>query len=370
MKNKPIRILHVLATLNRGGAESMVMNLYRTINRKEIQFDFVVHTDMVGHFSEEVKQLGGCVFSCPKYIGINHFVYKKWWLSFLKLHSEYSIIHSHIRSCASIFLPIAKKFGITCIIHSHSTSENSDCKAYLKYLLESSLVHCADYFFACSNEAGKWLFGNKIVKQTNYKVIPNAIDVDKYKFNPIIRKEYREKLGVSEDTKVYVHVGRFHPSKNHKFLLHLFAEINKQVTNSILVLIGDGELRSQIEKQIDDFDLRETVKILGVQSDVNCWLQATDCMLFPSLWEGLGMVAIEAQAAGIPCICSEFIPKLVSVSNNCKFLPLIKDIWLKEIQCIDYTRLDNISSIQKAGFDIKTTSKYITDFYKGLCCGA
>ena len=365
-----VRILQIIGSLEVGGSQNMLINIHKHINKDNIQFDYVL--DHCGNehkfYVKTVKDLGAKIFYLPTFKGWNLIELIKAWHNFFKHHSEYKIIHSHVRSYASIFLSIAKFHGLNTIIHSHSTNNGFGFVSIVKYILQYPLRYIADYFFACSNEAGKWLFGNKIVKQTNYKVIPNAIDVEKYKFNPIIRKEYREKLCISEDTKVYVHVGRFHPSKNHRFLLNLFAEINKQVPDSILILIGDGELRSQIEKQIDELSLKEKVKLLGVQSNVNCWLQATDCMLFPSLWEGLGMVAIEAQAAGIPCICSEFVPKLVSVSNNCKFLPLVKDIWLKEIQSIDYTRLDNISSIQKAGFDIKTTSKYLEDFYKELSC--
>lgn len=367
----PIRILQFIGSLGVGGSQNMLINIHKHINKDKIQFDYVLDHYGIEHESyvKTVKDLGAKVFYLPTFKGYNFFEIISAWKKMFVQHPEYRIIHSHVRSYASIVLLIAKKYGIKSIIHSHSINNGNGIEAFIKKILQYPLSYIADYFFACSDEAGKWLFGKKIVKQSNYKVIPNAIDVEKYKFNLIIRKEYRKKLGVSEDTKVYVHVGRFHESKNHKFLLDLFSEIHKNNQNSILVLIGDGELRSQIEKQTKELNLNNKVNLLGVQDNVNCWLQAADCMLFPSLWEGLGIVAIEAQAAGIPCICSEFIPKLVSVSNNCKFIPLNKELWLNEILNIDYTRADNSRTIQKAGFDIKTTSNYLTEFYKGLSCG-
>ena len=361
-----IRILHVLPRLARGGSQTMVMNLYRAIDRSIIQFDFVVFMDSDNSFYDEIISLGGKVYKLNKLTFINFFKFLKEWISFFKHHSEYRIIHSHVRSCAVIYLLIAKMYGLKTIIHSHNISNGSGILSIIKHLLQFPLRYVSDYYFACSEEAGKWLFGNSIVYKSNYKVIPNAIDVEKFKFNYLIRKEYREKISVLDNTKVFMHVGRFHEQKNHKFLIELFASIHEQDPNSILVLLGDGELRSQIEKQIKELDLRNSVKLLGIQSNVNCWLQAADCFLFPSLYEGLGIVAIEAQAAGIPCICSEFVPKMASVSKSCKFLPLQKEIWLKEILDTDYTRINNIELIKKAGFDIKTSSVFISNFYKEL----
>lgn len=363
-----IRILHVLGGLDRGGAETMVMNLYRAIDKNKVQFDFITHTNRRQAYTEEIEKLGGKIYYFPKFKGINYFQLKGIWKKFFKDHPEYKILHSHVRSYASLYLPLAKKAGLKTIIHSHSTSNGKGLGSVVKRIMQYPLRWQADYFFGCSKEAGAWLFGDKIVNSTKYHILQNAIDTEEYRFNPEIRKEYREKLGLG-NKKTYIHVGRFHPAKNHAFLLKVFAEIHKQDANTVLLLAGDGELRPEIERQISELGLKKDVLLLGSRSDVPKLLMSADCFLFPSVWEGFGMVAIEAQATGLPCICSDAIPQSVKVTEQCVFLPTESvEIWAENgisfAQSAKFMSRELTRFFLKFGFDVKESSNSIVEFYQ------
>lgn len=362
-----IRILHVLGGLDRGGAETMVMNLYRAVDRTQIQFDFIVHNGKKQAYTDEILSLGGNIFHFPAFNGFNFFKMKSLWKNFFKDHPEYKILHSHVRSYASLYLPIAKKAGLKTIIHSHSTSNGKGIGSIVKRIMQYPLRWQADYFFGCSKEAGAWLFGDKVVNSSKYYILQNAIDLDQYKFNPEIRREYREKLDLG-DKKTFIHVGRFHPAKNHPFLLNVFAEIHKLDSNTVLLLAGDGELRSSIEEQIASLNLQADVMLLGSRSDVPKLLQAADCFLFPSVWEGFGMVAVEAQTAGLPCICSEAIPRSVKVTEFCMFFSTDNakewaDLALLLANQNNFSK-NPILSVVEHGFDIKESSKKLVKFYQ------
>lgn len=362
---EPIRILHMIGSLNIGGSQSMIINLHKAIDRSKVQFDYII--DHPGHlyYGPVVKSLGGKIFEFPTFKGHNFLQIRKVWKRFFKDHPEYKILHSHVRSYASIYLPIAKKAGLKTIIHSHSTSNGKGLGSVVKRIMQYPLRWQADYFFGCSKEAGAWLFGDKIVNSTKYHILQNAIDIEQYRFNPEIRKEYREKLGLG-NKKTFIHVGRFHPAKNHLFLLNVFSEIRKQDPNSVLLLVGDGPLRQFIEKQTESLNLQNDVVLLGSRSDVPKLLQAADCFLFPSVWEGFGMVAVEAQTAGLPCICSEFVPKSVKVSNSCWFVSTDNvGKWVETIKQV--LVLSKRNEIQEWNdFDIRNTIKKIEDFYVAI----
>lgn len=361
-----IRILHVLGGLDRGGAETMVMNLYRAIDRTQIQFDFITHTDRSQAYTDEILKLGGKIYYFPKFKGANFLKLRKLWIKFFKEHPEYKILHSHVRSYASLYLPIAKKAGVKTIIHSHSTSNGKGLSSFVKRLMQFPLRYQADYFFGCSKEAGEWLFGKKVVESSKYHVLKNAIDTEKYKFNEESRAQYREKLRLGNKL-TYVHVGRFHPSKNHPFLLNLFAEIHKRNPNTVLLLVGDGPLHSSIQTQIEELCLQDDVLLLGSRDDIPEILHAADCFLFPSLWEGFGMVAVEAQATGLPCICSDMVPSSVKVTDFCYFIST-DDLLAWVDMSMQNTRYalsmqneGNVNGIES--FDIKKSAAELQSFY-------
>lgn len=275
-----------------------------------------------------------------------------------------------MRSTASIYLKIAKKYGLVTIAHSHSTaSRGNKIEQIVKNIMQYPIRYIADYLFACSNEAGARLFGKKSLKKENYKVIKNAIDVDKYVFNEVKRNEKRKALDI-EDKFVVGHVGSFTYPKNHKFLIDVFFEIQKQKENSVLLLVGDGELRTQIEKQISDLGIEDKVIITGVVENVNDYMQAMDVFVFPSIFEGLGMAVIEAEATGLPSIVSDKIPKETFIIDSIEKLSLktsIKtwaDITLQ--YCRNYKRKNTSQDIAKLGYEIKESAQSIEDFYSNI----
>lgn len=364
-----VRILHVLGGLDRGGAETMVMNLYRAVDRTQVQFDFIIHTEKHQAYYDEIIALGGRIYSFPAFNGINVFALRKKWAEFFKNHPEYKILHSHVRSYASLYLPIAQKAGLKTIIHSHNTSSGKGLKAIVKFCLQRGLRKNVDYYFACSDVAGKWLFGEKITKQNNYFVLKNAIDVGKYAFSEECRKKIRDEFNI-KDKFVVGHVGRFHPQKNHLFLVDVFAEIHKQCPNSILMLVGIGELMDAVKAKVAELKLNDSVIFTGSRDDVPALLSAMDVFVFPSLWEGLGIVAIEAQTSGMRTICSDVVPKDAQVTDLVEFISLSKSAeeWAESVlKCsCSYKRLNMQRFLVNAGYDVLTTVKWLQNFYLSI----
>ena len=363
-----IRILHVFGGLDMGGAETMIMNIYRNIDREKIQFDFVTHSGRNQAYVSEIEQLGGKIYFFPKIRIYNLPLLINEWKAFFEKHKEYKILHSHVRSYASIYIPIAKKYGLKTIIHSHSTSNGKGMKSFVKAILQYPLRYEADYFMGCSKEAGEWLFGKRIVKSDRYFTIKNAIDTRRYSFDRVQRSILRNQFGIDESVKVFMHVGRLHEAKNHIFLLQVFSILIKEMPNSMLLIVGDGELSSEIEKQIKQLELQSNIKMLGARNDIPNLLNVADVFLFPSKWEGLPVTVVEAQASGLPCFVSDKITKEVGISELVKFLPIDKgtQVWIDAIKETDLTRKNVIDKIIQAGFDIKKSVEWLTKFYEEI----
>lgn len=365
--DKPIRVLHVLGRLDRGGAETMVMNLYRNIDRNQIQFDFVIHTNDECDFNQEIYNLGGKVHNVPRYTGKNHIAYKRAWKELFKNYPEYKVIHGHMRSTASIYIKIAKKFGLNTIVHSHSTSSRGNkIEQLIKNILQLPIRYTADYLLACSSDAGRWLFGKNIQNKNNFFVIKNAIDIDEFKFDQKKRKQIRKKYNI--DKKIVLgHVGNFTTAKNHFFLLDVFFEFQKKNEDVILILVGDGCLKKKIHTKISDLGIENKVIMIGASGNVNDYLQAMDLFLFPSIFEGLGIAAIEAQAAGLPCVISENIPNEVCITKLVKKLPIDSyKKWVDYLSRIDPQRVDYTEEIINNGYDIKSQVKNLQKFYLNI----
>lgn len=362
---EPIRVLQVFAQMNRGGAETMIMNLYRNIDREKIQFDFIVHTNEKCAYDDEIVQLGGKIFRVPVYKGKNHLHYKKSWHMFFKEHPEYKIIHGHVRSTAAIYLKIANKYNRITIAHSHSTSSGSGISAVVKNIMQYPIRNTADYLFACSKSAGEWLYGKKACKKDNFYILNNAIDAKKFTFNQDVSNKVRKEFQL-EGKFVVGHVGRFNTPKNHSFLIDIFKVITDKNENSVLMLVGDGDMRKSIEKKVRDLELTDKVIFTGVRSDVPDLLQAINVFMFPSLYEGLGIAVIEAQAAGLPCIVANTVPKEVDITDLVRFLPLSKTSveWANEIlKYKSEIRYNTFNEIRNANFDIEKNAKILLKSY-------
>lgn len=364
---QPIRVLHVFAEMNRGGAETMIMELYRYIDKSEFQFDFVVHTQDKCAYDDEIKKMGGNIYSVPKYNGKNHFHYKKAWNNFFNSHFDYDIVHGHVRSTASVYLKIAKKYKIKTVAHSHNTSSGFGISSFVKNVLQYQIRNTSDYFLACSISAGKWLFGTKIIEGDHFVVLNNAIEAEKFKYDSLTRRSIRKELKI-EGKSVIGHVGRFHSQKNHEFIIEVFKNIKIKNKNTILLLVGDGDLKPLIEEKVMKEKLVNDVVFLGSRSDVSFIFQAMDVFLMPSLFEGLPVTLIEAQASGLECIVSDTITSDVKITNLVSFVPLQKgsDYWsevvLKKIN--EQKRIDTSKKIIEASYDIKENTRKISEFYK------
>ena len=364
---EPIRVLHNIASLHFGGSQAFVMNIYNNIDREKVQFDFVVTPEERKDLYEQVEKMGGRIFVCPKYTGKNHFAYCKWWDSFFKEHPEYHVIHGHVRSTASIYLKIAKKNGLVTIAHSHSTFNGNGISAIVKDMLQLPIRRTADYLFACSDKAGKWLYGEKATKQPNYRMIPNGVDLKRFAFCEEKRQQMRQELGIDEDTFVLGHIGRITVPKNHRFLVELFAEYHKENPNSRLLLVGDGELFEKVQQQCTQLGIRDAVIMAGSKTNTEDYYQAMDVFVFPSLWEGLPVSVVEAQANGLPCLLSDVITHDVDLTDQVKYLVLEnEELWLGKLMEIQRkprsaTTIENMTKLQPC--DATVVARNLQKFY-------
>lgn len=361
------RVLQVFARMDCGGAETMIMELYRNIDRTKIQFDFVVHTTEKCTFDDEILSLGGRIFSVPNFSISNAFKYRRYWKRLLSQHPEWQIIHGHVRSTASLYLSVAKKLGRTTIAHSHNISSGGGIRSKIKDLLQKRIGKYTDYFFACSQAAGKWLFGEKVIYGQNYYILNNAINVNRFIYNESIRKKIRRLFSIHESI-VVGNIGSFiNEQKNQSFLLEVFKEMLSINPGSILLLVGDGEIRPTIEKKAKELHIFDKVIFTGVRSDVNELLQAMDVFVFPSKFEGLGIAAIEAQVSGLPTVISDCVPSEVVVTKDLVSVLSLKEsprMWADHILSrIGETRRDHSQEVIDSGYDISSTSKWLEEFY-------
>ena len=362
---EPIRILQVVTHMNRGGAETMLMNYYRKIDRKRIQFDFLTHRSEPKDYDDEIKALGGKIYHLPPVDPSGFNGYRRELKKFFLEHKEYKIVHSHLDTLSTYVLRAAKKAGVPVrIAHSHNTKSDFDLKFPVRVYSKLKLKKSATQYFACSKDAGIWLFGNK--KIDNVTVLNNAIDIKNYKYNQ--QKELEVKKNLNLEGKLVIgHIGRFNKQKNHEFLIDIFYEVYKKNKDCIMLLVGDGILKSKIYEKVSKLNLSDNIKFLGVRSDVTDLVQAFDVFLFPSLYEGLPVTLIEAQAAGLKCIASDCITKDCDLTGNIEFLNL-KDSpkkWAEKVLSIydSYKKTDTSELVKKGGFDIGENIKWLEGFY-------
>lgn len=365
---EPIRILHENVVMDMGGIENLLMNIYRNIDREKVQFDFMVHRSKDAYFDKEIEDLGGKIYKCSPFNPIKHLKYMRDINRVLDEHDEYKIIHAH--SELNMWpLKAAKKHSIPVrISHSHNTKEIKDLKwAFMQYEKIFLKKQCTD-LFACSKDAASWLYGEKAVRENKVTYIKNGIKVDNFKFDIDIRNKVRKELGL-ENNFVIGHVGRFMKQKNHKFILDVFKELKKLKPNAKLVLVGEGELQSEIKQIAKQLSIYNDIEFLGVRNDVNHLMQAMDIFLFPSFYEGLGIVLIEAQALGLASVVSENIPEEAFITDLVHRISLKNsaEYWAKKIIDIYYensnNRISRQADIKKAGYDIVSTAKFLEGFY-------
>lgn len=365
IEEKPIVVAQIMGKWVGGGVEAVIMNYYRHIDRSKIQFDFICDEDSTNIPYEEIEQLGGRVIICPPYQKI--FKYEKFLIDLFK-KNKYKIVHSNINTLSVFPLRAAKKAGVPIrIAHSHSTSNKKEWKKNLvKAILKPfSKIYATDYF-ACTEHAGRWLFGNKTFEKGKVIIVNNAIDLEKFKFDKQIREEKRKELKLKDTDIVIGHIGRFMKQKNHDFLIDIFNELHKENDKYKLLLIGQGPLQNEIKEKVRTLNLEDSVMFLGQKEDVNKYYQAMDLFLFPSLYEGLGMVMVEAQCSGLPCVASKEVPIISKVSEEVYFIGLKEslEVWTDKIkETLKKERCSDLNIIKNHGFDIEIESKKLKDKY-------
>lgn len=359
----PLRILQVMGKMDRGGAEAMVMTLHRQVDRKRVQFDYVVHNEP-GHFDAEIRQLGGRIFLAPRYRASNHVAYCRWWAHFFGHHPEYQIAHGHIRSTAALYLGIAQRHGLVTIAHSHSTSSGGGPVGWTKAVLQYPIRHIADYLFACSRDAATWLYGSSASSRTI--ILNNPVELPQFAFDEQVRHEVRSELNLAGGM-VIGHVGRFHPAKNHRFLIELLSELVPRNPDVVLLLVGDGELMGDVRRKASDLGLDDHVRFLGVRGDTARLMQAMDVLVFPSIYEGFPVVLVEAQASGLPCLVSDSITRDTGITDSVHFLSLADGVavWARRLEDLEapVSRIDAAAVVGAAGFDARSVAKWMEDFY-------
>lgn len=364
--NYPIRVAQIIGKWLGGGVESIVMNYYRHIDRNKIQFDFICDDDSTDIPYEEIEKLGGKVILIPPYQKV--FKYHKK-LKKVLTEGHYKIVHSHINTLSVFSLYAAKCAGVPVrIAHSHSTTNKKEIKKnIIKQILRPFSKVFSTNYMCCSELAGRWLFGNKAYDEGKVFLLNNAIEIDKFKYNEEVRKLKRKELNISDDTLVIGHVGRFVEQKNHKFLIDIFNELHKKKKNSILLLIGHGPLMNEVKEKVKNLELEDCVKFLGQRNDTNELYQAMDIFCLPSLYEGLPVVGIEAQASGLLCFFSNTMTKETKVINSTIFLPLNdsankwKTIIINNFK--NYRRMDVSNEIESKKFNIFVEVKKLENMY-------
>lgn len=362
LRMEPVRVLINNTTMDRGGAETLIMNIYRKIDRTKIQFDFLLHCNYKSAYEDEITKLGGIIYKLPKYRLFNEISFRKALKRFFCSHPQYHIIHCHLMNSASIILDEAKKCGLHTIAHSHATTNGSGPQAWIRDFLHRNLYKIAEYRFACSKDAGNWLFRGR----APFTVIRNGIDTSKFSYNLDSRMMIRKDLNIGSNSVVLGNVGRLSKEKNQSFLLNFFSSFHKKHPDSVLIIVGTGSLLSQLQKKTEKLNLEKSVIFTGSRPDVEKLLCAMDVFVFPSLFEGLPVTLVEAQCSGLPCVTSDIITPEVEATDLLTRISLSDstDTWIKQVEnALSIKRENRSKDVEKAGYDIETTARELQDFY-------
>ena len=358
------RVLHVVSILDRGGMENYIMNIYRHLDRKKIQFDFLVHHKRRGLLEDEIERLGGNIYHATILDDCNIFRYKKY-LKSIYAGGQYEIVHGHLGSTAYWYLGEAERSGIPWrILHSHCANHAMSIKGVAKHVMFQFSPIYANVRFACSEKAGKYMFKNQTFEET-----PNGIDVSHFLYSQAMRREVRNKLGF-QDHFVVGHVGRFTSEKNHSFIISIFQKLKEYIPNALLLLVGDGQLKEKVKQKVVALGIEDSVVMTGIQPDCAQFYQAMDVFILPSIYEGLPLAGIEAQCAALPCLFSDNVSTEVRISPLSFFLPIGNrniDIWINALIKIQSQRTEReLQKVDAARFDSVEVAKSMEQRYAML----
>ncbi len=365
-----LRVLQVIGAMNRGGAETVVMNLLRSIDRERFQFDFLVHEQGRCDYDDEIESLGCTIYRIPRFKVANAGPYRAVCRRFFAEHPEYHVVHGHIGSCASIYLDEAHRAGCATIAHSHNVNSTRLLHRTLYGYLVRDLPQIADAFLGCSLQAGIDRFGIGVAATERFNVMRNGIDLSSYENDAATHVRAKDALGYA-GVPLVGNVGRLVTQKNQGFLLDVFAGILREVPEARLLVVGRGEKEGELKEKAESLGIAASVDFLGVRDDVPEILKALDVFVFPSLREGLGMSLVEAQAASVPCLATDTIARDAFLTDYAKPLPLAAgaDEWARQAVALlqdPPARKDARQAIQAQGYDIESVARWMESYYRQL----
>lgn len=358
--------------MDRGGIETMIMNLYRNMDREKVQFDFLAHYGREAAYNEEIRAMGGKIYEMPALKDEAHayywklFSYLKALKQFFKEHPEYHVIHGHMTNTAILYMPIAKKYGVTCrISHSHNTRGKAGLLGLVTDLLQRPIYRYATDFFACSEAAKHWFYPEKLIAAGKVQVLANAVDARRFRYCPEKRAQMRQRLNLDGKLAI-VCVARFRPEKNQGFLMDILREMRKTRDDVVFVFAGEGPCENEVKRKAREYGLEEHTRFLGMRTDVPDILSASDAFVLPSLWEGLPVTVIEAQANGLYCVVTEGLTEEMNALGMVEYISLKKSPaeWGKTlIKAAQRPRRDTCEEMKSSGYDINTTAPWLQEFY-------
>lgn len=361
--SEPIRVLHIVGAMYPGGIENFIMNLYEKIDKEKIQFDVAVHMRKPDDYVETIKQMGGKIYELPR-------LTKRPIQNLIQIYrivkdNQYKIVIRHTANAlVAPQLLMARIGGAYTICHSHSEQDSQKLLHNLGKLL---MGVAASERFACSEKAGQWMYGRK-----SFQIIHNAVNIKKFMYNAESARKVREEFNLGK-CRVYGYIANFIPSKNHMYLLKIFKEISLLDEDARFFCLGDGLLRPDIESEIKRLNLENQVVLTGIRKDVENFMSCFDVLVFPSIYEGLPLTLIEAQAAGLACLVSDTVTKDIIVSQNLvRYESIEKEpaVWAKEaiMMGIGIDRSCQHESIAKAGYDIEALAQWYEKYFTDILC--
>ena len=364
--SEPIKVLAVVSGLNPGGLENRLMDILRIIDVNRVTIDVFTYNPEPCDYDEEVQKLGGTVYYNPRLTIFNMFWYVRYFRDFLKLHPEYGIVHAHQNAWCSVFCKGAFLAEVPVrIAHSRTAISSKTPDAFVKNLIKLPAKKYATHYFAVSQKAARWLFGDRMLAKNEFVVWPNAINAESFHYDP----QTRDRVRILNDWSgkyVVMHVGNFTPPKNHPFILKIFKEIHSLNRDAVLVLVGNGTKRFK-DGILKKYGLSDAIRVLGTRNDISDLLQGADVFLFPSIYEGLPGALVEAQAAGLPCVLADTIAEEVYITPNLTILPLSADakVWAESVlKYRDFERDDTRQYIEDKGFDVHSLTERLCRFYE------
>lgn len=370
MASKPIRVLQVVPNMQQGGLENLIMNLYRNIDRTQIQFDFLEHYSADNFFDSEIHTLNGHIYRIPF---MEHKTEIKKYMStldsFFEKHPEYAIVHGHMPTTANFYMKAAKKHGVkTRVVHAHEDSYIHNLRGYVRKILMQNSWRYATDLFACSQTSGEYLYGKR-----PFTVINNAIDCQRFTFNRADRKRVRTELGIADSTLALCHIGRFSLQKNHAFFLPMLKSLLRlHFNNVVLLLIGNGETLPEIRKEVNENNLGKYIRFMNTTDSPESMMSASDIFVLPSVFEGLPLTGIEAQCNGLPCIFSSSVTPDAAITGHVKFCSVNQpnsdsqewaDTIINTHRMTEQERVNSSVLVMRHGYDIRINAQKMQNFY-------